>query len=47
MVNLGSLTINEVALPVSGAARITMLARPTALQERAFALLEVPLPRVQ
>jgi hypothetical protein len=51
MANLGTLTINEVALPqvgVQGGSRtIYMLARPTALQERAFALLGVPTPRVQ
>lgn len=47
LTTLGTLTINEVALPVRGAARINMLARPTALQEQAFALLGVPLPRVQ
>ena len=45
--NLGTLTINEVALPLRSTATFQMLARPTALQERAFALLGVPLPRVQ
>jgi hypothetical protein len=47
MENLGTLTINEVALPQGGSRTIHMLARPTALQERAFALLAVPAPRVQ
>ena len=44
---LGTLTINEVALPLGERRTIQMLARPTALQEHAFALLGVPLPRVQ
>jgi hypothetical protein len=44
---LGTLTINEVALPLGERRTIHMLARPTALQERAFALLGVPSPRVQ
>ena len=47
MANLGTLTINEVALPPGGPRTIRMLARPTALQEQAFALLDVPAPRVQ
>ena len=51
MANLGTLTSNEVALPQvgvqAGSRTIRMLARPTALQERAFALLGVPTPRVQ
>jgi len=47
MANLGTLTINEVALPPGGPRTIHMLARPTALQEQAFALLGVPAPRVQ
>jgi len=45
--NLGTLTINQVALPLDRARTIHMLARPTALQEQAFAILGVPLPRVQ
>ena len=45
--NLATLTINEVALPLSPARTLQMLARPTALQERAFALLGVARPRVQ
>ena len=44
---LGTLTINEVALPLGEHRTIQMLARPTALQEQAFTLLGVPLPRVQ
>ena len=36
---LGTLTINEVALPLGERRTIQMLARPTALQEQAFALL--------
>jgi hypothetical protein len=47
MANLGTLAINEVALPLDGNRTIHMLARPTALQEQAFALLGVPAPRVQ
>ena len=47
MANLGTLTINEVALPLDRSRTIHMLARPTALQERAFALLGAPAPRVQ
>lgn len=47
MANLGTLTINEVALPLGEPRTIHMLARPTALQQRAFALLGVPSPRVQ
>jgi hypothetical protein len=47
MANLGTLTINEVALPPGGPRTLHMLARPTALQEQAFALLGVPAPRVQ
>ena len=47
MAHLGTLTINEVVLPVGQRHTIQMLARPTALQARAFELLDVPLPRVQ
>lgn len=47
MANLGTLTINEVTLPPGGPRTIHMLARATALQEQAFALLGVPAPRVQ
>ena len=45
--NLGTLTINEVVLPLAESRTIQTLARPTALQEQAFALLGVALPRVQ
>ena len=47
MAHLGTLTINEAVLPVGERHTIQMLARPTALQARAFELLGVPLPRVQ
>ena len=45
--NLGTLTINEVQLPIAKRRTFHMLARPTALQEQIFALLGVPAPRVQ
>jgi transposase len=45
--NLGTLTLNEVALPLDASRTIQTLARPTALQEQAFALLGVPMPCVQ
>ena len=45
--HLGTLTINEMALPLGDRHTIQMLARPTALQQQAFALLGVPLPRVR
>ena len=41
--NIGTLTINEVALPFEASRTIQTLARPTALQEHAFALLGVAL----
>ena len=44
--NLGTLTLNDVALPLGplgGKRTFAMLARPTALQEQAFALLGVAL----
>ena len=47
MAHLGTLTINEAVLPVGQRHTIQMLARPTALQTRAFELLDLPLPRVQ
>ena len=49
MAHLGTLTINEIELPVgeSGSRTLQLLARPTALQERCFELLGVPSPRVQ
>ena len=47
--NLGTLTINEVALPLKAGRTIQTLARPTALQTQAFGLLGVTVraPRVQ
>jgi hypothetical protein len=45
--NLGTLTINEMQLPIAERRTFHMVARPTALQEQAFALLGVPTPRVQ
>ena len=47
LAHLGTLTLNAVAVPLQGTATFTLLARPTALQEKAFALLGLPLPRVQ
>ena len=47
MAHLATLTLNEVALPLQGTATFTLLARPTALQEKAFVLLDLPLPCVQ
>jgi transposase len=47
LAHLATLTLNEVALPLQGTATFTLLARPTALQEKAFALLDLPLPCVQ
>ena len=45
--NLGTLTINEVRLPIVERQTFHMLTRPTALQEQIYALLSVPTPRVQ
>jgi hypothetical protein len=45
--NLGTLTINEVQLPIAARQTFHMLARPTALQAQVFALLGVLTPRVQ
>src|SRR5262249_24005324 len=42
--NLGTLTINEVQLPIAKRRTFHMLARPTALPEQIFALLGVPTP---
>jgi transposase len=47
LAHLATLTLNDVVLPMNGTATFTMLARPTALQEKAFALLGLPLPCVQ
>ena len=41
--NLGTLTINEMVLPLGAGRTIQTLARPTALQEQAFELLGVTL----
>ena len=41
--NLGTLTINEVTVPLEAGRTIQTLARPTALQGQAFDLLGVPL----
>ena len=47
--HLGTLTINEVELPIGepGPRTLHLLARPTTLQERCFELLGLPPPRVQ
>jgi transposase len=45
--NLGTLTINEVRLPIVERQTFHMLTRPTALQEQIYALLGIPTPRVQ
>jgi hypothetical protein len=47
LAHLATLTLNEVALPMQGTATFTLPARPTLLQEKTFALLDLPLPRVQ
>jgi transposase len=47
LAHLATLTLNDVALPLQGTATFTLLARPTALQEKTFALLGLPLPCVQ
>jgi hypothetical protein len=45
--HLATLTLNEVALPLQSTETFKLLARPTALQEKAFALLDLPMPRAQ
>jgi hypothetical protein len=45
--NLGTMTLNEVELPLGEGRTLHMLSRPTALQKKAFALLGVPSPSVQ
>jgi hypothetical protein len=45
--NLGTLTINEVRMPIVERQTLNLLSRPTALQEQIYALLGVPTPRVQ
>jgi hypothetical protein len=47
LAHLATLTLNDVVLPMKGTATFAMLARPTSLQEKAFALLGLPLPCVQ
>jgi Transposase DDE domain len=47
MRHLGTMTLNEVASPQAPSAAITLSATPTALQNKAFALLNTALPRVQ
>jgi hypothetical protein len=47
LARLATLTLNEAALPLQGSTTFTMLARPTTIQEKTFALLGLPLPRVQ
>jgi len=47
LAHLATLTLNEVALPLQGTATFTLLARPTAIQKKAFTLLDLPLPCVQ
>jgi transposase len=47
LAHLATLTLNEVALPLQGTATFTLLARPTAIQKKAFTLLNLPLPCVQ
>lgn len=47
LAHLATLTLNAVAVPLQGTATFTLMARPTALQEKAFTLLGLPLPRVQ
>jgi hypothetical protein len=42
--NLGTLTLNEVELPMAPDQTFHMLARPTPLQEQVFQLLGVPAP---
>jgi hypothetical protein len=41
------MTLNEVASPQAPSAAITLSATPTPLQNKAFALLDTALPRVQ
>ena len=47
MRHLATMTLNEVASPQAPSAAITLSARPTPLQNKAFALLDTALPRVQ
>jgi hypothetical protein len=45
--HMATLTLNKVALPLQSSETFKLLARPTALQEKAFALLDLPMPRIQ
>jgi hypothetical protein len=45
--NLGTLTLNEVGLPMAPGENLHMLARPTELQQQVFALWGVPTSRGQ
>jgi hypothetical protein len=47
MRHLATMTLNEVASPQAPSAAITLSATPTPLQNKAFALLNTALPRVQ
>jgi hypothetical protein len=47
MRHLATMTLNEVASPQAPSAAITLSATPTPLQNKAFALLDTALPRVQ
>jgi len=47
MRHLATMTLNEMASPQTPSATITLSARPTSLQNKAFALLDTALPRVQ
>ena len=47
MRHLATMTLNEVASPQAPSAAITLSAKPTPLQNKAFALLNKALPRVQ
>ena len=44
LANLGTLTLNDVSIPGRPGSGIRMTARPTALQNRAFELLEIKPP---
>ena len=41
LAHLATLTLNEVALPRQGTATFTLLARPTAIREKTFALVDL------
>jgi hypothetical protein len=47
MRHLATMTLNIVASPQALSATITLSAKPTPLQDKAFALLGAALPRVQ